>query len=275
MKTFVTILIFLNAFQLIAQPNCEAYKHTGDDLKYKACKVAEKRAGHYQFSREYQEALDQALAIDSTFAFAYRAKSTAYLKSGDFITWKALMDKAVQYAPEEQLGYRGWCRFQFFRDYEGAIQDLELLDRLIDYDLGFSVNGDYHLHIARGLCYKAIGQPLKAMEIIQQQLADSTYYAGAYDYLHLGVLQLETGNHQQAIESFQAQEAINDLAENRFYLALTYQQLGEMDMCQQQLKIAKEKYEEEIKMFDPYTAHLDKIYLKDIELALQNIDKNN
>ena len=56
-----------------AQPNCDAYRYMGDTLKYEACKVAEGRAGYYQFSYPYQLALDKALAIDTSFEDAYRA----------------------------------------------------------------------------------------------------------------------------------------------------------------------------------------------------------
>ena len=57
----------------------------------------------------------KALEICPSYHPAYRAKSTAYLKTGDFITWKKLMDKAVELSPEDHLDYRGWCRFQFLK----------------------------------------------------------------------------------------------------------------------------------------------------------------
>lgn len=261
----ILVFFFLCSFQLSSQPNCEAFKYYGDDLKYRACKESEKRAGHYQFSREYQEALDDALEIDSTFAFAYRAKSTAYLKSGDFLSWKKLIDKAVEYDPQGQLFYRASCRYQFFRDYHGAIRDIERLDSLVSYDIGHSQNGNYHLNIIKALCYKAIGKPHKAIEIIQKQLQDSAHLLGIYDYLHLGVLNLELGNYQQAIKNFKKQEEENDLAENRFYIALAYKQLEQSDKYIENLKLAKKKYESEYRMFDPYAEQMDKIYLEDIE----------
>lgn len=273
MRILFVLLFWLGMPSLGAQPNCEAFKYLGEDLKYKACKAAEKRAGHYQFSRKYQEALDEALGIDSTFAFAYRVKSTAYLKSGDFLTWKSLMDKAVQYEPAAQLDYRGWCRYQFFRDYQGAIDDIELLDSLIDYDIGHSVNGDYHLHIARALCYKALGQKDLAIAIIEEQLQDSTYFLGVYDYLHLGVLYLEKQQFDRAITALQQQAKQNDLAENRYYIALAYKAKGDLETYATQLEIAKEKYLSDRKMFDPYIEPMDKIYLTDIEQEIKQSKK--
>jgi tetratricopeptide (TPR) repeat protein len=271
MNKFYFALICCLAFSsLIAQPNCNAFLYYGDTLKYEACLEAEKRAGHYQFSREYQEALDKALAIDSTFAYAYKVKSTAYLKSGDFITWKALIDKAVKYDPEGELFYRGWCRYQFFRDYEGAIADIELLESLVDYDIGFGQNGDYHLLITKALCYKAIGQSDKAISIIEEKLSDSTYFASPYDYLHLGLLYLEKGDIDRAIQALETQETVNDLAENRYFIALAYRQKGALQLFRDNLTMAEKLYKNGIRMLDPYTTHMDRIYLAQIEKLMES-----
>ncbi|HKK38290.1 MAG TPA: tetratricopeptide repeat protein [Cryomorphaceae bacterium] len=270
MKYFCFTFMIIFCWKAKAQPNCNAYLYQGDTLKYEACRVAEKRAGHYQFSRAYQEFLDEALAIDSTFAYAYKVKSTAYLKSGDFVTWKKLIDKAVEHDPEGELFYRGWCRYQFFRDYEGAIADIELLDSLVDYDIGFGQNGDYHLEITRALCYKAIGQPEKAIAIIEKKLSDPSYFASPYDYLHLGVVYLEMGQLDKAIEAFKVQEIENDLAENRYYIAIAYREMNQPEQCIRNLELAKELYLAGSKMFDPYTQHMDKVYFKEIEQAIRN-----
>ncbi|MDA9056783.1 hypothetical protein N9K49_02970 [Flavobacteriaceae bacterium] len=274
MKICTQLFLILVIFRINAQPNCEAFKYYGDTLKYEACKEAEKRSGHYQFSRKYQEAFDDALAIDSTFAFAYRAKSTAYLKSGNFITWKKLIDKAVQYDPEGQLYYRASCRYQFFRDYNGAIEDIKHLDSLVKYDIGYSQNGDYHLNIIMALCYRAIGNPMESLKIFEQTLQDSSYSVGIYDYLHLGVLNFEMGNYTKAIETLKKQEIENDIAENRYYIALTYRKLGNTKECIYNLDLAKKKYQMESRMFDPYVEKMDQIFLIDIENEIETTYNN-
>lgn len=272
MKNLI-IIVFLIAFaNVFAQPNCEAYKYYGDTLKYDACKKAMEIKGHYQFSKEYQTVLDESLEIDPTFDYAYWAKSIAYLKSGDFVTWKKLIDKAVEYNPKEHLGYRGWCRYQFFRDYKGAIEDIEKLDSLVDYDIGQSQNGTYHLNIAKGLCYKAIGKKEKAIEIIEKQLKlnEKEDFIGAYDYLHLGVLYLETERFEKAIEIFKKQSETNEMAENQYYSALAYLSLDKLSEYKSSLEKAKELYIEGRKMSDPYSNPMDKIYLENIETAEKN-----
>ena len=141
------------------------------------------------------------------------------------------------------------------------------MNSLVDYDIGQSQNGTYHLNIARGLCYKAIGEKEKAIAIIEKQLKlnEEEDFVGANDYLHLGVLYLETGEFEKAVETFKKQSVNNELAENQYYLALAYQKLDKPAESKSCLKKAKEFYIGERKMFDPYSNPMDKIYLKDIE----------
>ncbi len=276
MKNLNLILFLISLSSLCAQPNCEAYKYYGDTLKYDACKKAMEIKGYYQFSKEYQTVLDESLKIDPTFDYAYWAKSIAYLKSGDFVTWKKLIDKAVEYNPKEYLGYRGWCRYQFFRDYKGLIKDIEELDSLVKYDIGYSQNGTYHLNIAKGLCYKSTGEKEKAIEIIEKQiiLNEKENFVGAYDYLHLGVLYLEIENFNKAIVLFEKQSKENELAENQYYLALAYKHLNKQTEYKSCLEKAKQLYIKKSRMFDSYSNPMDKIYLENIENELKTAYNN-
>jgi tetratricopeptide (TPR) repeat protein len=276
MKYFNFIILVFTFSSVFAQPNCEAYKYYGDTLKYEACKKAMEIKGHYQFSKEYQTILDESIEIDPTFDYAYWAKSIAYLKSGDFVTWKKLIDKAVEYKPKEHLGYRGWCRYQFFRDYKGAIKDIEKLDSLVDYDIGQSQNGTYHLNIAKGLCYKAIGEKEKAITILEKQikLNEDENFVGANDYLHLGVLYLETEKFEKAVETFKKQSENNELAENQYYLALTYLKIDKPAESKSCLEKAMKLYIGGRKMTDPYSNPMDKIYLEDIENEIKTAYNN-
>jgi len=268
------IVLILVVNKLMGQPNCNAFLYMGDSLKYEACKTSEGIEGHYQFSSEFQKVLDDAISIDPSYDYAYKEKSVAYLKSGDFLTWKKLMDKAVELNPLENLGYRGWCRYQFFRDYIGAIEDIERLDDLINYDIGTSANGDYHLQIALAICYKALGEKSKAIEIIETQLSEEDYFIGKYDYLHLGVLYLESCEYEKALNAFAIQAKENDLAENHYYLALSYKALNNQREYISHLEKAKEMYNQGRVMYDPYTHPYDKVYLTDIENNLKTAYNN-
>lgn len=269
MKIFtVFAFLFLPLFA-IAQPNCNVYKLKNDSLCYKAC-VTATEGQTSQGSKESQLRFDQAIKLCPSFDHAYFEKSVPYLKRGDFVTWKKLIDQAVALNPAAHLGYRGWCRYQFIRDYRGAINDLEKLATINTYDIGYSINGDYHLNVAKALSYKAIGEKLTAIKIIEDQLSKKDYSPMTYDYFHLGVLKMEIGDTEDAITYLEKSIAYNEyLAEPYYYLALIYDSQGLKDKFKVHMEKAKTLYLKGYKRFDVYTHPMDKIYLADIETQLE------
>jgi tetratricopeptide (TPR) repeat protein len=248
-----------------SQQNCNIFLWQGDTAQYKACKIGEETSGrYYQFHRKYQEAYDEALAICPYYAAGYASKSTAYLKSGDFVTWKVLMDKAVAYDAVNQLGYRGWCRYQFFRDYRGAIADIERLDSMKTGDIGYGVNGDYHLHIARGICYSAIGEKRKAIEVFEVQLAQADHFLGNFDHYQLGVTYLQIGDTEAAAAQFEKQRIHYDFAENAYWRAQMAKRKNDSAQFQILRTLAIQLHSEGKKLNDPYTYHFNHVYYSDL-----------
>ncbi len=266
--SFVLSLIILKFGY--SQPNCHIYKMENNHACYEACIIAtEKTEG--QGSKSSQENFDKAIALCPSLDYAYREKSVPYLKRGDFVTWKKLIDKAVELNPTLHLGARGWCKYQFVRDYHGAIKDFEQLESLTRSDIGYSVNGDYHLNMAKALCYKAIGQKGVAMEIFERQLAQRNYTPLSYDFLHLGILKMETGDSAGAKEYLNKSIAYNDyLAEPYYYLGLIYKKEKSAKEFKVNMEKAKTFYLKGYKHSDPYTHPMDKIYLADIEQELNS-----
>ncbi len=264
---FVFLLASL-ALVAYAEPNCNIYKMENNISCYEACVLATTGGGE-QGSRRSQEKFDKAIEQCPTLDYAYMEKSVPYLKRGEFITWKKLIDKAVELNPTLHLGYRGWCRYQFLRDYKGAIKDFERLDTLFPHDIGYSINGDYQLTIVKALCYSAIGEKDKAIEILETQLAKKGYSPMVYDYLHLGVLKMETGNIDGSIESFTKSIALNDyLAEPYYYLGLIYKSKNLTAEHKSSMEKAKAYYLKGYKRFDSYTHPMHKVYLSDIDREL-------
>jgi len=274
MKPYFALTVTLLSYQLLySQDNCNVFLWKGDSCRYNACTFLEESPSYFQLTREYHEIKDQALEICPEYAVVYKHKSTAYLKTGDFVGWKKLIDQAVDLYPEENLDYRGWCRFQFFRDYQGAIDDIERLEDLVDYDIGFCQNGDYHLVIAKGLCYKMIGENEKAIEIIQGQIERDPSSVGLYDYLHLGVLYLENGEYDKALEAFSEQKKYYELAECLYYEAMVFKKLEQQAAYETSVQKAHALYTDSQHMIDTYTHHVDKVYLAEIEAELAQMDR--
>lgn len=269
----ITVLLIFKVI-LLSVPNCYIFQE--DDNCYNACKEAEEAVRYPQGSYMSQKHFDKSIELCPTFAYAYMEKAVPYLKNGDFITWKKLIDKAVELKPLEYLGYRGWCRYQFLKDYSGAIADIEQLEALSKYDIGYSQNGDYHLIIAKALAYKGMGDKNKAISLIEGQLAKPDYSPKSYDYFHLGVLQLETGDLAGAVASLKKQIEVNDyMAETYFYLAIAAKRENSLTDYIKFLHKAKTFYEAGKFRTDSYVETADKVYYADIMAEMNRSNTQN
>lgn len=270
MKKLIFTIAFLFVFKMgWTQPNCNVYKWNGDTLQYEACKLSEKFDNYYQFDTRGLAILDSCLTICPYYAWAHYEIAVVYLKAGNFIGWDKYMKDAIKYDAENYLGNRASCRAKFFADYKGAIHDIDSLESIVDYDIGFIHNGAYHLIPFKALCYKTLGNFEKAIEILENFMSEHGHNVGLYDYIHLGVCYQKTGKHEEALSNFKKQELHNDQAENHFYSALSYKALGDLENYNASLEIAKEKLLKKQKMNDPYHVLEDEIFLSDIEALLK------
>jgi tetratricopeptide (TPR) repeat protein len=254
--SFLLLIVYTNT---IAQVNCNAVE--GENCK-KACELYN-WASDLQGFAESQEGFDKAIELCPDFSHAYMEKAVPYLKNGDFITWKILIDKAVALDPKMHLGYRGWTKFQFLRDYKGAIQDLEGLKKYYPGDLGRSQNGDYNLDVVRAMSYSALGQKEKAAGIIERLLATRGYVKGMFDHYQLGVTYFELGRYDKALENFEKQSKEYNFAEN-IYFKSKVSKIRNKDYLDLKM-LALQTYDEGKTMKDVYTHHFNKVYRQQIE----------
>lgn len=265
-----TFILFLTSIQTVisGQQNCELLKE--DTECYQACLLMNQESLHYQGSYASQKHLSDAIEMCPTLSNAYFEKSVAFLKRGMFIEWKELMDKAIELDPEQHLSYRAWCQFSFLHNYEETIKDLNRLSELKGRPfMGVGQSGDYDLRMVLALSHRFIGQKEKAVEIIETAMADKDYYFGLYDYLHLGVLYLENGQLEKAMESFEKQVTENELAEVYYYIGRTLLLQENGTEAKRNADKALELYRGNRKMHSNYYEYPDQIYEQDI-IKLKN-----
>ncbi len=266
MKKLLSLFLLLTPlfYKAPPRPNCEMFRD--NEPCYQACQQSYKAIQYPQGSRNSQIHFDRAIELCEDFAYAWHEKAVPYLKRGDFITWRKLMDKAVILAPEEKLGYRGWCRYQFLRDYQGAIDDIERLEAMVNYDIGYAQNGDCHLIVAKALAYKGLGQHDKALEILEAFVTGPDFYALPYDFLHLGVMYLERGDLEKALKSLKEQINVNpQLADNYYYLAQVHKQKGNLAEARVHIRRCIELYDQGLYRKDVYTTPMDAVSRAEID----------
>ena len=95
--------------------------------------------------------LDKAARINPENELVWKELSWPYLYSGDYKKWSEYIDKAISLNPQEWQGNRGYIKLSFFKDYGGALYDIEAHDT-IKTEISFR-GRVYATSYLKGLCY--------------------------------------------------------------------------------------------------------------------------
>ncbi|MFZ1379675.1 MAG: tetratricopeptide repeat protein [Saprospiraceae bacterium] len=273
----ILILFVLLGFQFLeAQRNCNMYPE-GSPCR-EACETGSLASRYPQGSRKNMELYTKAAQKCPSFAPAWEQLSVPYLKRGDYLNWKLMIDKAVALDPMNILGYRAACSYEFIHDVVSALNDFERLDSLKSGHLGYNPNGDYNLRIMKGLCYRDLGKLDKAIEEIRLAIEEGVKEGGGvgtYDYLHLGVSYLMKKDVDSAFQYFTLQIPLyKNFPDTYYYLGLCYKAKNQMDLAKSNFEKAKALYPKNHRK-DPYVHMPDQVYLSDIEEELSSLNTSN
>lgn len=263
MKHIILLSLALLLCTSHGPPNCFLYEQ--DQSCFTACKEAEQAITFAQGSKASQELFDKSIAHCPSFDYSYYEKAVPYAKRGLMKEWKIMMDKAVAINPIENLAFRGWYHFFFMHNYEAAIRDIEALEALINYDIGYTGDGMYHLNVMKGLCWKGLGEHEKAVHIMKEQIQQEGHDIGMYDHLHLGVFLLDTGKYEAALAELEKQVVYYDVSEIYYYKALCYKHMKRKDLRTSNLEKALDLYLKDQSMSNSYRQLVDEIFLVDIK----------
>ena len=204
---------------------------------------------------------------DPTNSEIYFEQSVPYNKRGVYERGFELLDKAVEYNPKVYLGYRGYMKLRFLRDFDGAIKDFETLDELtpnfVDAPWGEDID------FLRGEAYFGIGEYQKAIEHFNKSIENQGEdWADIQTYVYLGICESKLENFDKAVISYN--RALNQskyICEAHLGLAKVHKEIGETEKAKEHI-LKAEKYFN-YKRTDPYNEFLNEIYKSDI-LTLKN-----
>lgn len=254
-----------------SQLNCDAFT---DSSSVRGCRLYNYAVTFYQGSRPNQQYLDSAVRVCPTLAEAWRALSVPYLKRGDFATWRKYLDKAVDLQPLKTLDVRGWCRFKFLRDYEGALADLKRFDTLSRFAHRHTGDGTYSLYVVMALCERELGNYAAAAYYFTKGI-DSIFYTkgkdfiGLFDFLHRAVMKIELKDYSGALADLEQEEKIcKNYVETPYYKGIVYRAMGKYKLAKEQFEEARRRFKEGFHMVDVYCEMHDAVYPADIDEAL-------
>jgi len=199
----------------------------------------------------------------------YFEQSVPFNKRGDYEKGFELLNKAVEYNPRVHLGYRGYMKLRFLRDFKGAIIDFDKLDKLtpnvIDTPWGEDID------FLRGEAYFGLGEYEKAIKHFDQSIENQgENWAEIQSYVYLGICETKLQNFDKAIVSYN--RAINQskyVCEAHLGLAKVYNEIGEIEKAKEHIIKAEEYFQ--YKRNDPYNEFLNEIYKSDILTLKSNL----
>ena len=180
-----------------------------------------------QGSIEQQWCLEKSIQSDPTFHKAYMEKSVAFNKRGQYHEGFKLLDKAVEIAPIENLGYRGYVKLYMLHDFKGAIDDFLRLDPLTP-EVTDAPWGEDIYHVI-GLSYQQLGELDSAKKYYDLSIQKKTALLGEIwvdvkTFLYYGLVELELENYEASIVLFDKAIAYSKTySEAYYYRGLAYQ----------------------------------------------------
>jgi tetratricopeptide (TPR) repeat protein len=255
-----------------AQNNCSVFT---DSSFARACRLTREAARFAQGSERSQLLLDSAIRVCPGYAEAWREYGVAYLKRGDYLTWRRYIDQAVLLKPRSFLGIRGWCRFKFLKDYAGALEDLKRFDTITQFNPGQTGDGVYNIYIVMAICERELGNNAGALSwfakgIDSLLVQKGNYAIGLFDYVHRAVTKIRMNDLNGALKDLEKQiMKYEKFAESWYYKGIVLQRMNRKAEAKECFYKAKQLFLSEGYHFtDPYCEVTDVVYLEDIEEGL-------
>lgn len=219
-------------------------------------------AEHMQGSLLSQKVFDLLKFQYPDYSNVYFEQSVAFNKYGNHARGFELLNQAVGIDPELHLGYRGYMKLRFLREYDAALEDFDRLDSLtpnvVDAPWGEDIN------FLRGECYFGNKNYQKAIESFNLSIENQGEdWADIHTFVYLGICQYELENYEKAIPEFErALIQSKHTPEAYLGLAKAYQKLGEIERAKVNILKAEENIH--YKRDDYYNEYLNEIYISEI-----------
>ncbi|WP_177760666.1 tetratricopeptide repeat protein [Flavobacterium sp. I3-2] len=283
LKNLYIIAISLFAVGCFAQNN--PFEHLSlDERNQLADKYHKLSMEKYQTSEMHRIYKDSALMANPKNAEYTERYSYSYKKAGEHIKAMKLLNKAVAMDLENNktnaLEYKAWSMLYFYRDYEAAIKDVDLILEMKKEQPLIACHGEPCLLIKGQALYQldknqeAIETLEKLLELDKKRGFDPLDNFLAYFYIARSYTKI--GNIDKAIEYYQNQLAVYDnFTEMHYQLGKIYLDKNEIDKADLHLKKAKQLIEKGTKMYEPYIERFDEVFVEEIDLELDRLKIKN
>jgi tetratricopeptide (TPR) repeat protein len=183
-------------------------------------------------------------------------RSIAYNKTGEHATGFAMLNRAVELAPIQYLGYRAFVKLYMMHDYEGALQDCLRLDSLTSYAKPGVWGEDMDMVI--GLCYLQLNDFQKARLRFTNSINAVTKEAGKEwipprALLYQGITLMKEKKYSPAIQTLDELIQLNpNYSEAYYYKAQCYKAQKDLKNTETSLEKCKQVFQKYRPDKNPY-----------------------
>lgn len=234
----------------------------------------------YQPSEMHRKFKDTALIVKPDHVEYRQRLSYSYKKRGEHIKAMRILNEAVERDIEKNktfaLQYRAWSLLFFYRDYEGTIKDVDLINEMEPKN-NYTVCHGEPCNVLKGQALYKLGRYREAITEFENVLKieeekgwnpTDNWHANFY----MARSYSELGEFEKAEEIYQSQIAANPVfTEAYFQLGKNYSKTGKFIKATEYFNKASELLAEGNKMGEPYYEAFDEVFAYQIEEELQKI----
>lgn len=201
----------------------------------------------------------------------YFEQSVPFNKRGYYAEGFNLLNEAVELNPEMHLGYRGYLKLRFLRDFEGALKDLNRLDSLTPKvrDTPWGEDIDF----LRGEAYFGMMEYQESIDHFSKSIENQgESWVDIQAFIYNGLAEYELGNFNNARIQFEkALKQSKYSVEAHLGLAKIYLRLGDQEKAEAHLAKAEQYFA--YKRNDPYNEFLNEVYKTDINVLRKSLNQ--
>lgn len=272
-------IIFLSLFSLLCfsckENKIPYHKQMDESTKEKLVGYFDDFSKYYlQPSELHRVYKDSALLVQPDNVSIRQRLSYSYKKVGDHIKAMEILNQAIEIdtanGKADALQYRAWTLLYYYRDYEGAVRDVELIEKIT----GRSYNPCWGepCGFIKGQALYRLRKFEEAIETfakvnIEEEKIGFDINDNYMGFFYMGRCAAELKDYDKAIEYFRKSlTSVEKFPEAYYQLGLVYKKLNDKIKADENFKLA-EKYII-YNMGEPYVERFDKVFLYMIEREL-------
>lgn len=229
-----------------------------------------------QPSELYRTYKDSSLMVQPNNVLFRQKLSYSYKKVGEHIKAMEVLNKAVEIdvanGKADVLEYRAWTLLYYYRDYEGVVRDVNLIEEITGSAYNPCWGEPCGFHKGQAL-YKlgSFEEAIKTFETvnIEEEKRDFDIKDNYMIFFYIGRCFAEMKQYDKAIKYYEKSLASVDRFPEAYYqLGLIYKELDNKIKADNHFKLAKENIN--YSMGEPYVERFDEVFSYMIEKEIEH-----